>query len=321
MTPCSALWIKTPIVHSLRLSRLIGRKVYLKLESFQPTGSYKDRGISRYCEHLRDERGARRLVSSSGGNAGHAVANAGRVLGLGVTVVVPKTTSAKMADKIRSQGAAVEVHGRDWAEADALARSIVDEDASAAYVTPFDDPIIWEGHSNMVDEIHNSSIAKPGAIVTCVGGGGLVAGLYRGLARVGWGDTAVLAAETAGAASFTAACRAGKLVTLDKIDTIATTLGARRVAQGALDAMQAHPGNTVPVGDIADAEAVRSCARFLNDHRVLVEPSCGAALSLLYEPRHRGLFDGMDSVVVVVCGGSGVDLDDLNNWMNMYCDE
>ncbi len=98
----------TPLIHSQALGRRLGSKVYLKLKSAQPVGSFKIRGVGFACrEYAR--RGARAFVSSSGGNAGLAVSYAGRLLGLPVRVVVPTTTPQRARDLIAQEGATVRV--------------------------------------------------------------------------------------------------------------------------------------------------------------------------------------------------------------------
>src|ERR687896_725251 len=104
------LHIETPLIESDALSARAQRPVWLKLESSQPCGSFKIRGIGHACnEHAR--RGARRFISSSGGNAGIAAAYAGRRLEIPVTVVVPQTTTERAKDLIRQEGGEVIVHG------------------------------------------------------------------------------------------------------------------------------------------------------------------------------------------------------------------
>src|SRR5689334_2312764 len=139
-----ALHVVTPLVESAPLARTLGAAVWLKLESLQPTGSFKIRGVGRACEEAA-RAGARRFVSSSGGNAGLAVAYAGRLLGLPVSVVVPRTTSARMIDRMRSEGASVTVHGDAWDDAHAIALSMAAD--GAFYVHPFDMPAVWHGNA------------------------------------------------------------------------------------------------------------------------------------------------------------------------------
>jgi L-serine/L-threonine ammonia-lyase len=104
---------RTPLLESAPLSAVAGTRVLLKMETVQPSGSFKDRGMAYMCAELK-MRGATKLVCSSGGNAGHAVAAMGRRLGMEVKVIVPTTTKKIMLDKIRAQGADVQVHGENW---------------------------------------------------------------------------------------------------------------------------------------------------------------------------------------------------------------
>merc|ERR1712183_1056648 len=82
------------------------------------------------------------------------VATVGSKLGLNVSVIVPQTTKELVIDKLRSLGAKVTVHGKNWNEADTLARKTVDENPEKLkYVSPYDNPLLWTGHSTVVDEI------------------------------------------------------------------------------------------------------------------------------------------------------------------------
>jgi len=118
------LHIETPLLESRALSVSAGRPVWIKLDALQPPGSFKIRGIGHACETYLN-RGAGRFVSSSGGNAGLAVAYAGRQLGVPVTVVVPETTSDKAKALLRLEKAEVRVEGASWQEANAFAQSLI----------------------------------------------------------------------------------------------------------------------------------------------------------------------------------------------------
>jgi L-serine/L-threonine ammonia-lyase len=288
------------------LSRRAGCDVWLKLEALQPTGSFKLRGLGHACQaHL--ERGAARFVSSSGGNAGLAVAYAGRRLGVPVLVVVPESTAERARALIRAQGAELLVHGRSWQEANDRACSLLE--ARDAFLHPFDDPLLWAGHSTLVDEVVAQG-PKPEAVVLAVGGGGLLCGVMEGLHRHDWADVPVVAVETAGADSFAQSLAAGRLVELPAITSLATSLGARRVAGQALAWARRHPVRSVVVSDRA---AVRACLAFQDDHRLLVEPACGAALAAVYQG--EAALQGFRSLLVVVCGGAGTTLDQLRAWV------
>lgn len=299
------LHIHTPLIESAPLSRAAGCSVWLKLEALQPPGSFKIRGIGAACEHYARQ-GAKRFVSSSGGNAGLAVAYAGRHLGVPVTVVVPETTSQRAKELLRTEGAEVIVHGASWQEANAQAQSLLTDDC--AFLHPFDNPLLWTGHATMIDEVAASGM-QPDAVLLAVGGGGLLAGVMEGLARNGWGDVPVLAVETHGAASLHAAMQAGQRVELASISSIATSLGARQVCQQAFALSQ---GGRVHSLLVSDKEAVAACSRFLDDHRILVEPACGAALAVAYAGAPA--LTAYAKVLIIVCGGATATADNLRQW-------
>lgn len=299
------LHIETPLFESRPLSVLAGRSVWLKLDALQPPGSFKIRGIGFACqEYVRG--GAKRLISSSGGNAGIAVAYAGRHLSVPVLIVVPETTSELARALIRREGAEVIVHGDSWQEANELAMSTVGE--SDVLVHPFDDPLVWRGHSSLIDEVAEAGV-KPGALVVSVGGGGLLCGLVEGMRQNGWSDVPVIAVETAGADSLAQSVRAGHRVELSAITSLAITLGAKKICARAFDCTRDHPLRSVVVSDRA---AVSACHRFLADHRVVVEPACGASLAAVYDGAPE--LDDLDSVLVVVCGGATTTLEQLEEW-------
>lgn len=282
-----------------------GQTVWLKMDALQPPGSFKIRGIGHACEEYR-RRGATRFISSSGGNAGIAAAYAGRRLGVPVLVVVPETTSARARELIRRERAEVIVHGASFQEANALAQSMVT--ASDAFIHPFDDPLLWQGHASMIDEVAAKGV-RPDAVVLSVGGGGLLCGVVEGLRRNGWDDVQVVAVETAGADSYARSLAANERIELPGITSIATSLGARRVAERAFELAAQHPVRSMVVTDEA---AVQACLRFMDDHRVVVEPACGASLAVAYDT--GTLLEGLSKVLVIVCGGVTATVAQLQAW-------
>ncbi len=284
------------------------RETWLKLELLQPPGSFKMRGIGFACEHYV-ARGAKKFLSSSGGNAGLAVAYAGKKLGVPTTVVVPKTSSEHAKKLLLGYGAEVIVHGASWQEANEHTQSL--RNAHTAFIHPFDDPLLWQGHASMIDEMAQQ-ISKPDVVVLSVGGGGLYAGVVEGLRRNAWESVPVLTVETLGADSFYQAMQARERITLPAIASIATSLGARQIAQRAFDLGLTHPTQAMTV---SDGQAIRACRLFLDQQRMMVEPACGAALApvMLSELNAQipQVLQDARRIAVIVCGGATMSVEQL----------
>jgi L-serine/L-threonine ammonia-lyase len=100
------------------------------------------------------------------------------------------------------------------------ALEICSKSQQSAYISPFDNPMIWSGNSSVIDEIRNQLDAdtKPDCIITSVGGGGLLNGIIEGLIRNNWMDSVdIITAETEGANCFNLAINKGEIVTMEKI--------------------------------------------------------------------------------------------------------
>lgn len=300
---------RTPLLEHRGLSVQLGKKVWLKLENTQASGSFKLRGIGLLCQRAVAN-GASHLVCPSGGNAGFAAAVAGAALGVHTTIVVPHTTHESVRQSIRAIGAELIVEGGVWDEANLAALRLC-EQPGAVYIPPFDHPDIWDGNATMIDEIAEDVSTKPDfdVVICSVGGGGLMSGVLQGLHRNGLQHVPLIAVETEGAASLAAAVQAGELVTLPAITSIAGSLGARRVARQALDWTRRHDVRTVTV---SDAQAVDTCLRFADDMRMLVEPACGASLAVAYQ--NLPVLAGFKTPLIIVCGGLGVDMAKLQGW-------
>jgi L-serine/L-threonine ammonia-lyase len=300
------LHIVSPLLQSRPLSILSGKTVWLKYDALQPSGSFKLRGIGAVCEEYARQ-GKTRFISSSGGNAGIAVAYAGRQLSISVTVVVPETTTPRAKGLIEEEGASVIVHGASWMEANALAQSMLDTDS--AFIHPFDNPTIWAGHATLIDEVVRANV-RFDAVLLSVGGGGLLSGVVEGLRRNGCGEIPVLAMETQGADSLAQSVSAGARIELDAITSIATSLGAKKVCANAWQVTQSHD---VRCHVVSDLEALEACENFLHDHRVLVEPACGATLAAIYS-RNQSIIAGFEAPLAVVCGGATVAYEQIRDW-------
>jgi L-serine/L-threonine ammonia-lyase len=303
------LHITTPVLAHRPLSAQLHKSVWLKMDNLQPSGSFKLRGIGLMCQRAA-ALGAQHFVCPSGGNAGFAAAVAGVALGLPTTIFVPETTAESVRAEIRAIGATVIVTGKVWDETNQAALQAC-EQPGAVYIPPFDHPDIWNGNATLIDEV--AGTLDFDVVLCSVGGGGLLSGIVQGLHRNGLAHIPVIAVETEGAASLHASVQAGELVTLPAITSIATTLGARRVAQQAFDWTQKHEIHSVTV---SDAQAVAACLAFADDMRTLVEPACGATLAVAYQ--NLPVLKEFKRPLIVVCGGIAVDMVKLEAWKTQF---
>lgn len=231
-------------------------------------------------------------------------------MGVKVSVFIPTTSSPIFIDRIKSQGAEVVIHGKDIDESAILAKEFLQK-VNGGYVPPYDNPDIWVGNSTIMDEVHFQIDEKPDAVVVAVGGGGLSSGILDWMYRWDWHDVPLFGVETSGAASFAASFNANQLVTIPKIDTIATSLGARTITHKLLEWTKLMP--VFPV-TVSDADAVNAVRLFLDDHYVLVEPSCGAALAAVYNQVPQ--LSDKKTILVIVCGGIGISYDLLKQYLS-----
>jgi L-serine/L-threonine ammonia-lyase len=201
----------------------------------------------------------------------------------------------------------VRVHGQVWDESNQLALQLA-EDPQTQYVPAFDHPLLWEGHSTMIDEILEDC-PQVDTLITSVGGGGLLAGILTGLERHQRTDCRIIACETEGAASFAAAVAAGHPVKLSQIKTIANSLAASQVAAWPVEHIRRFPHDCVVLSDDA---AINGVVRFAEDMRQLVEPACGVSLAVAYQ--HNPVIAEARDVVIVVCGGVSVSAQTVSNW-------
>ncbi|CUS13747.1 unnamed protein product [Tuber aestivum] len=340
-------WICTPLIESNSLSKAAGCRVHMKMDMFQPAGSFKSRGIGNYCLKAVNSRPNRpiRFYSSSGGNAGMpfllpiptpfispvkqtnalqkglAAVTASRSLSQSATVIVPTTTTPLMKSKIQQAGGTVVTHGASWSEADEHTRALVATDPTGVYCPPFDAEDIWEGNKTLVDELLDQ-LAEEGqsldAVVLSVGGGGLLCGVQMGLLERGLGHIPLIAVEPEGAAGLAACLKADRLVELDAVTSIATSLGTRRVARRAFE-LACH-GNVRSVV-LSDAQATMGAVRLMDDERVAVEPACGISAAVVYDNVLKKVCPelGPDSnVVLVVCGGNSISAEMLAEYRKTY---
>lgn len=288
---------RTPTVEwSCRGPALDGARVHLKLEYLQVGGSFKSRGAVNRIAQAQPAEAARGLVTASGGNHGIGVAWAASRFGVPATVFLPLGAPESSAATLRGMGARVERAGEVWDDAWRAAEERAKETGALA-VHPFEDPRVIAGQGTVGLELAEDAPALD-TLYVAIGGGGLIGGvgvvmkaLSPGLRLVG--------VEPFGAASMGVALRAGKVVPLDEVKTIAGTLAPRSVGPTTLAMARQLVDEVVCVSD----DEMRAAMRLLwSELRVLVEPAGAAAVAALLAGRGRS--PDRARIGVLLCGAN-----------------
>jgi threonine dehydratase len=296
----------TPLIRSQHLSKKLGGKIWLKLETLQPTHSFKVRGAFNAISRLTQPQRAVGVVTASGGNHGLAVAYAASMLDISAKVLLPRKTSTERIEAIRSLGANVVLHGQSWDEANLEARRI-EQQEGRLYIHPFDDEHVMAGQGTIVAELVQQ-IDRVDLLVASIGGGGLLSGLISGV-HAFTPRTRVIGVETEGADSMFQSWRAGKIVELAAITSIAETLGARRTQPRQFDIISRHAASLVTV---SDEQAISALLEILDQEKLLTEPATSCSVAALLTGK---IPVGADENVVVVLCGANVGLGRVENWI------
>ena len=291
---------RTPLTPSATLSERLKSNVYVKLELFQKTGSFKVRGAFNKCLSLTPEERGAGIVAVSGGNHGQAVAYVARALGLKSLVLMPETTPRNYVDATRGYGAEV----RFSPNANAAFADVAQYESDGwAYIHPFDDPMVMAGQGTVGLEILDD-VPQVTDVVISIGGGGFAGGVATAIkslkpaVRV-WG------VETEGADCMSRSLAAGSIVTLEAITSVARTLGAPAPSERTFE-MAKRLLESVTV--VPDSEALSSMRFLLERLKVLAEPA--ASCTLAAADRLQGRFSAEQHVVLILCGGN-MSVDDI----------
>lgn len=285
--------IRTPLEHSQTLSDMLGCDVYLKLELFQKTGSFKPRGAFNQILQLDERARDRGVVAVSGGNFAQGVAYAARQLEVKAVICMPEYTPANYLEATRSYGAEVEL-APDFSAIIAEAQSYVQRGYS--FLHPYDNPNQMAGNGTLGVEILES-LPDVTDIVISIGGGGLIAGIIVAVKAIK-PSVRIWGVETEGAETMGKALEAGQVVEIVP-KSLAKTLGAPNVAEDALKIAQAHLAGYVVV---SDREAVENQRFLLERAKVLTE--LAASCTLAAAKKIKDQFSPRDQVVLLLCGGN-----------------
>lgn len=278
----------TPLVAAPSL----GERVCLKLESLQPTGSFKVRGALAAVRQLR---AGTEPVTASAGNAGLGLAWAGAALGIRSTIVVPETASQAKLAALERMPVRLVRQGRSYEDAERHALSLA---AGGSYVSPYNDPDVIAGQATIGRELDAQLPSGPVTVACAIGGGGLAAGL--GLWAAGRPGARVIGVEAEPSQAMHAALAAGGVVPIEAGPTIADGLAGN-----------IEPGTvTLPlVRDLIEdvlavpEAAIRAAVAALVSEQGIVAEGAGAVPAAAVR---EGLVTAAEGAIVVVVSGRNI---------------
>lgn len=286
---------RTPITSSAYLGGLVGVNLYLKLEMFQKTGSFKPRGVLNKMASLGDDEKRRGVVSLSAGNHAQALAYAATMAGVPSVIVMPAGAVKAKIEATRGYGGEVILTDGDLLET-ALE---IQRERELTLVHPFDDLNTIAGTGTL--GLESLEDAPRVDVVICgIGGGGLISGVAAAL-KLTNPDIKLIGVEPEGAPGMTLALRKGEPVHMAAMNTIADGLAAPFVGHHNLDHVRAFVDDVVTVEDGEIIEAIRL---LLERVKVVAEPAGAASYAALLAGRVN-----LDKDINMLCVLSGGNID------------
>ena len=285
----------TPLERSKSFSAMSGADVYLKLENFQTTGSFKVRGAYYKIKNLTSEEAANGVLCASAGNHAQGVAYAATKLGVKSTVFMPVFAPPLKVIATRSYGAEVVLTGDTFDDAFNAAIEF-GKKSGATFVHPFNDPHIIAGQGTIGLEIFDQ-IREVDDVLVPIGGGGLIAGIAIALKQLN-PKIRIIGVEADGAQSMKLSIEKGSPVTLNSANTIADGIAVKSPGNLTFDIVRELVDELVVVND---AEMARTAYLLLQRAKILTEPAGVAAMAAV-------LFKKADikgrKVVPIISGGN-----------------
>jgi threonine dehydratase len=289
----------SPCVESIPLSQLTGARVFCKLDYLQRTGSFKERGARNALLLLTPEQRKRGVIAASAGNHAQGIAYHGSLLGIPITVVMPKFAALVKVTNCRHLGANVILHGADLTEARAYAGELAERDG-LTFIHPFDNENVIAGQGTIALEILEQA---PGveAIVVPVGGGGLIAGIGI-VVKAKEPGVEVVGVEPEAAACLTAALAGGEPALVHLSSTLADGLAVAKLGAAPYEIVKRVVDRVVTVDEASIALAV---LRLVELEKSVVEGAGAAPLAAFIAGRLDML---KGKKVVLVLAGGNIDL-------------
>ena len=283
----------TKLVYSEYFSAQSGNKVYLKPENMQYTGAYKVRGAYYKISTLSEEDRNKGLITASAGNHAQGVAYAAKLFGVKAIVVMPTTTPLIKVNRTKSYGAEVILYGDIYDEACAYALKLAEEDGMT-FIHPFDDEVVAAGQGTIAMEIFKE-LPTVDYILVPIGGGGLCAGVST-LAKMLNPKIKVIGVEPAGAACMKASLEAGKVISLNKVETIADGTAVRTPGTNVFPYIKENVDEIITV---EDEELTLNFLDMIENHKMVVENSGLLTVAAINKLGVQG-----KKVVSIISGGN-----------------
>ena len=258
---------ETKLVYSDFYSAQTGNKVYFKPENMQLTGAYKLRGAYYKISTLSDEERAKGLITASAGNHAQGVAYAAKCFGVKAVIVMPTTTPLIKVNRTKGYGAEVVLYGDVYDEACEKAYELAKENGYT-FIHPFDDPAVATGQGTIAMEIIKE-LPVVDYILVPVGGGGLATGVST-LAKLLNPKIKVIGVEPEGANCLQESVKAGKVLTLDHVSTIADGTAVKTPGSKIFPYLQKNLDDIITV---PDEELVVAFLDMVENHKMVVENS------------------------------------------------
>lgn len=291
---------RTLLEHSDTLSKYLGTNVFVKLELFQKTGSFKVRGAFNKLLSLSEEERKRGVVAISGGNHAQAVAYASKVLNVDAVVLMPRSTPNNYIEATKNYGATIDLQPTI---SEAFKKIKDYELQGRIFIHPFDDPLVMAGQGTLGLEIMED-LPNATDVIISIGGGGFEGGVSTAIKSIK-PEVKIWGVETIGADAMSQAMKAGHPVELSAITSIAKTLGAPSVSAQTLAIAQKNLEKVIVV---PDEEAVYELKFILERLKILTEPA--ASCTLAAAKRLRDQFNKNSNLVLIFCGGN-LSVEDL----------
>ncbi len=283
----------TELIYSEYLSAQTGNKVYLKPENMQYTGAYKLRGAYYKMSTLTQEERNKGIITASAGNHAQGVAFAAKKYGAKAVIVMPTTTPLIKVNRTKSYGAEVVLFGNVYDEACAHAYELAKEHGYT-FIHPFDDLAVATGQGTIAMEIVKE-LPLVDYILVPIGGGGLAAGVSV-LAKLLNPKIKVIGVEPAGANCMQESIKAGKVVTMDSVNTIADGTAVKTPGSVIFPYVQKYLDDIITVDD---AELVVAFLDMVENHKMVVENS-----GLLTVAALKNLNVTNKKIVCILSGGN-----------------